>query len=154
MAKVFSGKKITAAVVVSCICAALACAPAYGYYYAHNEEHVNAASKGVNEIVYTLDETAVGGGVHTGIVFVADGATAQDAIDEAALSSTAANNPEAIKNHTAQSTSEYLNGKNYTVNVYEAASQKPGTQTTNDAKSLGGASTTLNRFDRVVITVE
>ena len=153
MTKKFSAKKIALVAVLACICAAVAIVLAYAYYYAHNEEHVEASNQGVMEVVCTLDETAVGGGIHTGIVFVAEGATAKDAIAEAVISPLAANEPSAIKDHSAQATSEYLTGKTYTVNVYDAASQKPGTQTTNDVASKGGESTTLNRYDRVVITV-
>ena len=102
MTKKFSAKRIALVVVLACLCAVAAIVPAYAYYYAHNEEHVNASNKGVMEVVCTLDETAVGGGIHTGIVFVAEGATAQDAIDEAVISPLAANEPSAIKDYTAQ----------------------------------------------------
>lgn len=153
MAKASSFKKFAAVVIVSCICAALVSVPAYGYYYAHDEGHVNAESKGVSEVICTLDETAVGGGIHTGIVFLAEGATSEDALAESVINSLAANEPDAIKNHTAQPLSEYLNGKSYTVSVYEAASQKLGTHTTNDAQSIGNETVTLNRYDRVVVTV-
>ena len=154
MVKVFSAKKATVVVIASCICAALASAPAFAFYYAHDDAHTAAESKGVMEVVCTLDQTAVGGGINTEIVFVAEGATAKDAIAEAVIGNNAANDPAAIKDHSAQSFASYISGKNYTVDVYEAASQKPGTQTTYDAKSLGGESTQLGRFDSVVVTVK
>ena len=153
MTKVSLFKKVAIVVIVSCICAACACIPAYAYYYTHTQEHVEASNKGVIEVVCTLDESAVGGGVHTGIVFVAEGATAADAIDEAVVGSVAANNPEAIKNHSAESVRAYLADKTYTVGVYDAATQKPGTQTTYDSQSVGGESIKLDRFDNVVVVV-
>lgn len=153
MTKVFSFKKAAAVVIVACICAAIASVPAYAFYYAHDAEHVEANNKGVVEVVCTLDQTAVGGGVNTGIVFVAEGATAADAIAEAVVGSNAANNPAAIKDHSAQSFREYIADKSYTVNVYKAASQKPGTKTTYDSQSLGGESTQLDRYDNVVVTM-
>ena len=157
MANVSNGKKLLAAAILACLITVLLAVPAYAFFYVHGTDNVDGSdSKGAMEVVCTLDETAVGGTYTTDPwVFIPNGGTVADVLEEAVHSSESQNGLKAIHNYDVQSLKDYLAGKNYTVSVYEAFSQKPGTHTTYDSDGAkADESTTVNRFDNVVITVK
>lgn len=146
-------RKLLATAAVACLAVALAAAPAYAFWYVHGDAHVSSSEgQGVYEVLVTFDE----GGTerHTEQVFVPQGSTAEDVLDEDIHMSESQNGIKAIHDYSYQSLREYLDGKDYTIKVYHAESQKPGTQTTHDGKSTGDGSTTLERYDNVVVTVK
>ena len=155
MANVVSKKRRLALVAIACVCALVVAAPAaYAFWYVHGDDHVaNASGKGVYEISCTVDETAIGGGVTTDVIFVPEGGTAADCLEEMMMSSNSQNGLEAIHNYDVQSLKDYLSGKTYTVATHHAGSQKAGTQVTFDDEGTKGESTVLERYDTVVITV-
>lgn len=65
------GKKVLAIAVLACLCAALIAVPAYGFYYVHDDS-VSDSSDGLGsyEVFMVVDETAVGGDVHSDLMFV------------------------------------------------------------------------------------
>ncbi len=146
------GKKLLAIAVACCACALIA-VPAYAFYYVHSDEGTQVDSQGVYEVTCVLDETAQGGAVRSELVFVPEGSTVKDLLNEDVVSSNSQQGLDAIHNYDTTSMAEYLAGKNYTVEVYAAESQKPGTQTTHDGQGKTGSDTQLNRYDNVVITV-
>lgn len=123
------GRKALAVVVLGCLCAASIALPAYAQYHVQGEASAASDSKGVIEVTYTVDETAAGEGVRTGLLIVPEGSTAAVCQDET------------------------LSGTEWTCTVYHADAQKPGTHTTHDASGTEGESTPLERFDNVVFTV-
>ncbi len=169
MTNAATGKKYLAIAVMACLCAALIAGPAYGFYYAHNSEGSNGAKgTGVYEVFMVVDETAVGGDVHSDLIFVPAGSTADVVLTEGIMSSEDQNGLDAIHNYDVQSVEEYLtaNNRTYTINVYETgevqayADSEGAYQATSQnvadaytASSKGDGSTELDRYDNVVITV-
>lgn len=155
MANVARGKKILALAIMGCLCAALFATPAYAFYYVHGEKSVAESSdKGVIEVCCTVDATARGEGVRVELLLVPANSTVEECLDEATLSSNSQNGLEDIHDYSFASLADYLSDKTWTCSVYEAGSQKPGTQTTHDAQGTEGPSTPLARFDNVVFTVK
>lgn len=155
MTNVASGKKIFAIAILACLCAALIAVPAYAFYHVHDEAVSDAADgKGAIEIFCVVDETATGGAVTSSLIFVPEGSNAAVCLDEAIMSSQDQNGLDAIHNYDVESLADRLAGSNYTVEVYGAGTQEPGTQTIYDTASKGGEDTSLERFDNVVITVQ
>ena len=152
MANVTWGKKILAVAVAGCLCALIA-VPAYAFYYVHDEANVQVASKGVIEVVCTVDETALGGGVRSALILVPEGSTAAACLNEGVMSSNSQEGLEAIHDYSVTRLADELSGKQYTCTVHKAGSQKPGTHTTYDEAGTEGESTPLERFDNVVFTV-
>ena len=152
MANASWGKKVLAIAVACCACALIA-VPAYAFYYVHSDEGTQVESKGAYEITCVLDETAQGGGVHSELVFVPEGSTVKDLLNEDVISSNNQNGLKAIHNYDATSLADYLSGKQYTCTVHAAMSQKPGTHTTYDTPGTTGLDTQLERYDNVVIKV-
>lgn len=163
MTNVKLGKKHLAIAVMACLCLALIAFPAYGFYYVHDEGVSDAHSgKGVYEIFCVVDETAVGGPVTSSLMFMPEGSTAADVLEEAVASSESQNGLEAIHNYDVTSVKEDLEGKSYTITVYgtgetqavdkyDAASTDVKAGYTASAK--GDGSTVLDRYDNVVVTV-
>lgn len=156
MANVASKKRPLALAAIACVCALVVAAPAaYAFWYVHGDEHVaDAGGQGVYEISCTLDASALGEGVTTDLIFVPEGSSAADCLDEMVVSSNSQNGLDAIHNYDTQSVADALAGKNYTVTVYHAEDQKPGTHTTHDVAGTTGESTSLERYDNVVITLQ
>ena len=77
------GKKVLAIAVLACLCAALIAVPAYGFYYVHDDS-VSDSSDGLGsyEVFMVVDETAVGGDVHSDLMFVPAGSTADVVLTE------------------------------------------------------------------------
>lgn len=163
MTNVKLGKKHLAIAVMACLCLALIAFPAYGFYYVHDEgvsdEH---SGKGVYEIFCVVDETAVGGPVTSSLMFVPEGSTAADVLDEAIVSSESQNGLEAIHNYDVTSVAEDLAGVSYTVAVYGTGDSQPvdkyDAASTNvkagyAANPKGDENTVLDRYDNVVVTV-
>lgn len=163
------GKKVLAIAVLACLCAALIAVPAYGFYYVHDDS-VSDESKGLGsyEVFMVVDETAVGGDVHSDLMFVPAGSTADVVLNEGIISSENQNGLDAIHNYDVQSVADYLaaNGYNAEISVfatgeqqaykdaegaYAATSQNVSEAYT--APSKGDGSTVLDRYDNVVITV-
>lgn len=154
MTNVSTGKKLLAAAVLACTCVTLAALPAYAFYYVHDEGVSGQAdSKGAIEVFCVVDETANGGGVTSSLIILPEGSTADDCLDEAVISSRDCSTIDAVKSNGVESLGTYLSGKDYTVDVYAAASQKPGTQTTYDTASSGGEGAQIERYSNVVFTV-
>ena len=82
------GKKVLAIAVLACLCAALIAVPAYGFYYVHDDS-VSDSSDGLGsyEVFMVVDETAVGGDVHSDLMFVPAGSTADVVLTEGIISS-------------------------------------------------------------------
>ena len=82
------GKKVLAIVGLACLCAALLAVPAYGFYYVHDDS-VSDSSDGLGayEVFMVVDETAVGGDVHSDLMFVPAGSTADVVLNEGIISS-------------------------------------------------------------------
>ena len=156
MVNVASKKRRLALVAIACVCALVVSAPAaYALWYVHSDEHVaDNNGKGVYEVTCTLDATAVGEGVKVDTLFVPEGSTAADVLGEMIVSSESQNGLDAIHDYSYTPLKDTLSGKSYSVEVYNAESQQPGTQTTHDAKGASGEDTVLQRWDNVVITVE
>ncbi len=153
MTNVKLGKKTLAAAFLACLCAALLTSTAYGFYHVHNEDAGNADGQGVIEVVCTVDETAQGGSVRTDLMFLPEGSTADAVLAEAVVSSENQTGLDAIHNYDVTTLGDYLQGKNYTIAVYDPADQAAGAHTTYDGASKGDGSTTLDRFYSVVVTV-
>ena len=145
------GKKVLAIAVLACLCAALIAVPAYGFYYVHDDS-VSDSSDGLGsyEVFMVVDETAVGGDVHSDLMFVPAGST------------------DAIHNYDVQSVADYLaaNGYNAEISVYATGEQQAykdaegayaaTSQNVSEAYTApakGDGSTVLDRYDNVVITV-
>ena len=147
-------KRLFAIALAVCLCAALVAAPAYAFWYVHGEEHVaDTSDTGVIEILYTVDATAIGGGVTAGQTFVHQNSTAADLLEEVILSSESQNGLEAIHDYGYSSLAEYLADQSYEVTVYSADSQEAGTHTTYDGDALTGEDVALERYDSVVFTL-
>ena len=154
MANVAHGKKILAIAVLACLVAALVSVPAFAFYYVHDDEHVSeSTAKGAMEVCVTLDAKAIGEGVHTELIFVPDGSTAEACLSEDIVASNNQNGLEAIHSYGYSSLADYLADKDWTCTVHAAASQNPGTQTTYDTDGESGTDIQLNRYDSVVFTV-
>lgn len=169
MTNAANGKKILAIALAACFCAVLAAVPAYGYYHVHDESVSDgSAGEGAYEVFAVVDETAVGGDVHSSLIFVPAGSTADVVLTEGIMSSEDQNGLDAIHNYDVQSISDYLaqKGYSYTVAVYAtgeeqayadaegayaATSQNVSGAYTASSKGDGG--TVLDRYDNVVITV-
>ncbi|MCD8200060.1 MAG: hypothetical protein LUD25_03780 [Coriobacteriaceae bacterium] len=158
MTKAKTARGILAAVVLSCLVAVAVAVPsAYALYYVWDDTHVEESSYGAVEIVCEVDARAVGDGVRSYQLFVPSTNRTVDAVlDEMMWSSEKQGALKAIHNYEHESLRMYLEEEGYTdydVACYKAASQEPGTQTTNDTEPTG-ADTQLERYDRVVITVK
>ena len=163
------GKKTLAIAVMASLCAALIAVPAYGFYHVH-DDGVSDGSQGLGayEVFMVVDETAVGGDVHSDLMFVPAGSTADVVLTEGVISSESQNGLDAIHNYDVQSVADYLAAQGYTATIsvyptgevqayqdaegaYAATSQDvPGGYT---SPSKGDGATTLDRYDNVVITV-
>lgn len=102
------GKKVLAIAVLACLCAALIAVPAYGFYYVHDDS-VSDSSDGLGsyEVFMVVDETAVGGDVHSDLMFVPAGSTADVVLTEGIISSENQNGLDAIHNYDVQSVADY-----------------------------------------------
>ena len=163
------GKKVLAIAVLACLCAALIAVPAYGFYYVHDDS-VSDSSDGLGsyEVFMVVDETAVGGDVHSDLMFVPAGSTADVVLTEGIISSENQNGLDATHNYDVQSVADYLaaNGYNAEISVYPTGEQQAykdaegayaaTSQNVSEAYTApakGDGSTVLDRYDNVVITV-
>lgn len=154
MTNVSTGKKLLATAILACVCAVLVALPAYAFYYVHDEGTSGQSDgKGAIEVFCVVDETATGGAITSSLIFLPEGSTAADCLTEAIISDRDYSSLDGILDYGVDSLGDYLSGKTYTVDVYAAASQEPGTQTTYDTASLGGENTELERYSNVVFTV-
>ena len=145
------GKKTLAIAVMASLCAALIAVPAYGFYHVH-DDGVSDGSQGLGayEVFMVVDETAVGGDVHSDLMFVPAGSTADVVLDEGIISSESQAGLDAIHNYDVQSVAESLAAKD-AEGAYAATSQNVSEAYT--AASKGDGSTVVDRYDNVVITV-
>lgn len=149
-------------VAVALVVAAIAAVPAYAFYYVQGGDYdVESDAKGAIEVFCTVDSTAQGGTVWTGLIFVPADSTVETALQEALH--TAENQQGIIANHdySFSRVADYIDqtGGTWTFKVYHAESQKPGTHTTQDGQGQTVStseldSVTLQRFDQVVATLE
>lgn len=155
MANVAKGKKFLAIAGAVCAVVALAAVPAYAFFHVHTEDHAaNSTATGAMEICLTVDLTAVGGANTADMMFIPNGGTVADVLEEGILSSENQLGPDAIHNYDTTALKDYLADHEYTIAVYAAGAQEPGTQTTYDTESLSDSEDyALSRYDDVVITV-
>ena len=139
------GKKVLAIAVLACLCAALIAVPAYGFYYVHDDS-VSDSSDGLGsyEVFMVVDETAVGGDVHSDLMFVPAGSTADVVLTEGIISSENQNGLDAIHNYDVQSVADYLaaNGYNAEISVYptgDVQAYVAGTSSTSGGPDRRGA---------------
>ena len=112
------GKKVLAIAVLACLCAALIAVPAYGFYYVHDDS-VSDSSDGLGsyEVFMVVDETAVGGDVHSDLRCVPAGSTADVVLTEGIISSENQNGLDAIHNYDVQSVADYLAANSYNAEI-------------------------------------
>lgn len=151
-------KKRFLAIVVATVAILIAAAtPAYAFYYVHGDEAAESQSKGAMEILCTVDNTANGGSVWTGLIFIPDGGTPADAVREMLMTSESQQGQAALHDYSYQSIEKLIAGGQWTCTVYAAESQKPGTQTERDSSGTQVTdlkSATLQRYDSVVFIAE
>lgn len=156
MANVAKGKrKLLAVAVATCVVAALVAVPAYAMFHVHTEGHTQGSTaQGAMEVCLTVNLEAVGGANTADMMFIPNGGTVADVLEEGILSSENQNGLDAIHNYDVTSVKDYLANHEYTIAVYAAGSQKEGTQTTHDTESLSSSEDyVLSRYDNVVVTV-
>ena len=153
MNNVTRGKKTFAIAMAVVVALCLLAIPAYGFYYTHNGDALAEEGQGTFEVFCVVDETEAGGGITSSLIFVPAGSTADAVLDEAVMSSESQNGLEAIHDYSTVSLRDYLDGKDYTCDVYAAGAQQPGTHTTYDSPSIGGEDAQLERYSNVVFTV-
>ena len=78
------------------------------------------------QVFMVVDETAVGGDVHSDLMFVPAGSTADVVLTEGIISSENQNGLDAIHNYDVQSVADYLaaNGYNAEISVYATGEQQ------------------------------
>lgn len=163
------GKKVLAIAVLACLCAALIAVPAYGFYYVHDDS-VSDSSDGLGsyEVFMVVDETAVGGDVHSDLMFVPAGSTADVVLTEGIISS---ENQNGWTPFTTMTFSRWPTTSPPTVTTLRSACMPPASsrptrtrkgayaatsQNVSEAYTApakGDGSTVLDRYDNVVITV-
>jgi hypothetical protein len=144
----------------------LAVVPAYAFYYVHDEDVSDAnTGMGAIEVFCIVDQTAVGGSITSDLMFVPEGSTAEEALDEAIISSENQAGVENIHNYDVESVADYIaeNGYSYSIDVYETAtSNTPSNYRDADAATgndlygyapYGDESTVVNRYDNIYVTV-
>ena len=140
---------------------AVAAIPAYAYYYVHGGDYgVESDVKGAIEVFCTVDTTAQGGTVWSGLIFVPADSTVDVALKEAVHSNEDQNGIVANHDYSTYPDADFIaeTGGDWTVKVYHAESQKPGTHATHDGEGETVSMTaldsvTLQRFDQVVATL-
>lgn len=154
-----SKKHLLAIAVAVAVCALIAAVPAYAFWYVHGNDYgVSESENGVNEVLVTVDASAQNGGVWAEQVFVPAGTgTVSNALEQAVHADTESQNDvDAIHDYGYTSDGDFINGRDCTIKVYSAESQKPGTQTTQDSDGTTVSdpdSTVLQRYDNVVVTL-
>ncbi len=156
--KKFSLKqKVVAGVVAVAAVAAIAVPVASASFYVSGETSDNSTGLGALAVHVTLDQSADNGGVYTKWVYIPNGGTVEDVLSEMITSSNSQEGLDAIHNYDYESIKSEVEGGKYEVKVYNAETQNPGTQTTHDTDGTtvtDYGSTTLQRFDNVVITLQ
>ncbi len=153
-----SKKRLLAFIVAACVGALLIAMPAYAMFYVHGNDYgVGQDENGAYPVTVTVDGSAVGQPVWTTPAMIpANAPTVQAALEQAINSSESQNGVDAIHNYGYTSVDDLIAGRNATVKVYKASDQKPGTQTTQDSAGeevSNPSSTTLDRYDQVVVTL-
>lgn len=142
--------------------------PAYAFYYVHGDDYgVESDTKGSIEVFCTIDTRALGGTDDTewsGLFFVPADSTPAIALDEAMHMNNSHAGVEGLHDYSFTSFNDFIGqkGGKWTVTVYHAESQKPGTHTTEDDRYSEGVelsldeldSINLERFDRVVAKLQ
>lgn len=152
-------KKCLAVAIVGCLCAALVAVPvAYAFYYVHSDTVTTESdSNGVIEICCTVDATARGEGIRTGLVIIPENGTVADCLEEMVKSSESRSDFEAIHNYDYTSMTDYVADGTWVCTVFSVASQSPGTHTTQDGTGTEVTdldSTTLQHYDNVVLVAQ
>ena len=156
MVNVTKGKFIAFAVALCAVLAIIA-TPAYGFYYVHGDDYgVDPDTNGAYEVLCTLDTTAKGGTITTGLIFVPANSTAADCLKEMVYSSQSQNGQAAIHNYDVEAIGKLADSSSWTCTVYHADTQKPGTQVTHDVAGETGDPSTIviERYDNVVFKAE
>lgn len=156
-----SRKKFLAVVVGVCLCALLVAVPAYALFYVHGNDYgVSEVENGAMEVVVTIDETAIGKTAWSGVFMVPANATAEQCLEQAIKSSENQNGITAIHDYSYSTAREFMDaeGGSWTITVYEAEAQKPGTHTTQDTAgtdvSNNADSYVVGRYDQVVARIQ
>ncbi len=157
MKKLSLKQKLACGAVAVAAVAAVAVPAAYGQWYVAGTASENSTALGAMEVHVTLDDSANNGGIYTKLVYVPSDGTVEDAISEMVVSSNSQNGLKAIHNYDFESIADQVSKGNYEVTVWNAESQKAGTQTTHDDEGTAVsdyASQTLSRYDNVVIKLK
>lgn len=154
-----SKKRLLAIAVAAAVCALIAAVPAYAFWYVHGNDYgASESENGVYEVLVTVDGSAQGEGVWAEQVFIPAGGTVSQALEQAVHADTESQNDvDAIHDYGYTSDGDFIAGSSYTIKVYNAESQNPGTQTTQDSEGTTVSdpdSTTLQRYDNVVVTLD
>lgn len=153
-----SRKKVVAVVLAVMLAVAAVAAPAYAFYHVHAGDYAVAEDvNGAMEICATVDATALGETVWTGLIFIPASGSPADVLAEMPHSSESQSGLEAIHNYDYISMAEYVAEGTWECRVYPAESQNPGTQTTHDTEGTlveDLDSYTLQRYDNVVFTAK
>ena len=145
-----------AAAFIAVLCSAALCASfAFGLPYAHSEKEADAGH-GIIHVAVTLDAKATGG--PTKAVWLpinADDATVEAVMNEFLNASEDKSDRFAHEDYAMESMADYLSGKEYTIAVYKAGAQAPGTDgfAYTSASAGSDAGTTLESGDGIYITV-
>lgn len=122
--------------------------------HAHSEAEADAGS-GLIHIAVTLDCTAVGGSVKTvWLPINSDDATVTAVMNEFLTASENKVDRFAHEDYDMESMTDFLSGKEYTVAVYKASAQQPGSDAVYTSSSIGDESYAgLATGDGVYVTV-
>lgn len=143
-----------AAACLGLLCAGAIALPAQAMPYTHSEQEADAGM-GVVHIAVTLDATAIDNGKKAVWLPVNhDHATVEAVLNEFLYASEDKVDRFAHADYDMQSLAEYLDGKTYTVAVYQAGAQEPGTTAVYTSDTIGDATfADLKTGDAVYITV-
>lgn len=156
MTKAASMKALGATAAVAVLCSLALLAPsANALPYAHSEAEADA-SGGLIHVAVTVDASAVGGPTKAVWLPVKAGnATVGAAMNEFLNASEDKSDRFAHEDYAMESMADYLNGREYTIAVYEAGAQAPGTDgLAYTSASTGDAeSTAIESGDGIYLTV-
>lgn len=156
--KKFSFKqKVVAGVVAVAAVAAIAVPVASAQFYVKGDSSDNSTGLGALAVHVTLDQSADNGPVYTKWVYIPNGGTVADVLDQTIISSNSQEGLKAIHNYDYKNLEDVVTADKYETTVYNAETQNPGTHTTHDTdgtKVTDYSSQTLQRFDNVVFKLK
>lgn len=156
MIKAASKRTYLVTAFIAILCSAALFVPlAFGLPYTHSEKEADAGH-GVIHVAVTLDSSAVGGPTKAVWLPVnADDATVEAVMNEFLNASEDKSDRFAHEDYAMESMADYLSGREYTIAVYKAGAQAPGTDgfAYTSASAGSDAGTTLESGDGIYVTV-